>query len=145
MTKREIILKIEELLADAGCGVLATVSDEGSPRIRWMTPTIIQEDANLIYAVSSMEFKKARDLERNANASWMFQKKDLREVVNITGKINMIDNPSLKSRIIEKIGNKLHVFWKINEDPSNFIVLETVISEAVYFDPVKNITEKVVF
>jgi pyridoxamine 5'-phosphate oxidase len=145
MTKKEIMLKIDELLDNSNCAILSTVSSDKKPHLRWMCPTIFPDMEQMIYAVSSADFHKVEDLKKNSSASWMFQTKELNEIINVSGKINILDNPSMKSMIIEKIGNRLHAFWKLKKDSSDFIVLETVIENAVYFNPMKGEKEVVKF
>jgi len=145
MTKKEIMLKIDELLDNSNCGVLSTVSSDKKPHLRWMCPTIFPDMEQTIYAVTSPNFHKIEDLKKNPSASWMFQTKELNEIINVSGKINIIDNPSLKSMIIEKIGSKLHTFWKLKKDSSDYIVLETVIENAVYFNTMEGEKEIVKF
>ncbi len=145
MTKEKIMMKIDELLDNSKCAVLSTVSSDGKPRLRWMCPTIFPDMGQMIYAVSSADFHKIEDLKINPSASWMFQTKELNEIINVSGKIYIIDNPSMKSMIIEKIGNRLHAFWKLKKDSSDFIALETVIEDAVYFNPMKGEKEIIKF
>ncbi|MBN1397582.1 MAG: pyridoxamine 5'-phosphate oxidase family protein [Bacteroidetes bacterium] len=145
MTKKEIILKIDELLDNSNCAILSTVSSDIKPCLRWMYPTIFPDMEQAIYAITSADFLKVEDLKKNPSASWMFQTKELNEIINVSGKINIIDNPSLKSMIIEKIGSKLHAFWKLKKESSDYIALETIIEYAVYFNPMEGEKEIVKF
>jgi pyridoxamine 5'-phosphate oxidase len=145
MDKAAMMDKIEQLLDDSKCAVLATIAEENIPRLRWMTPTVLQEEKHTLYAVTSSGFKKVKHLIHNENVCWMVQNKALTEVVTLSGKINIIDNPSLKTKIIEKIGNRLNIFWSLNRDSTDFIILETVIKEATYFQPLKSLKETVQF
>jgi general stress protein 26 len=145
MDKAEMMSKIEQLLDVSKCAVLATISEDNKPRLRWMTPTILQGEKHTLYAVTSSGFQKVKHMIHNENVSWMIQNKELNEIVTLYGKMNIIDNPSLKTRIMEKIGHRLHVFWSLNQDSIEFIVLETVIEEAVYFRPLKSLKETVKF
>ncbi len=145
MEQAEIMSKIEQLLDDSKCAVLATISEDNKPHLRWMTPTVLQGERHTLYAVTSSGFRKVKHMIHNENVSWMIQNKALNEVVTLYGKMNIIDNPSLKTKIIEKIGNRLHVFWSLNQNSIEFIVLETVIEEAVYFRPLRSLKETVKF
>jgi hypothetical protein len=42
--------------------------------------------------------------------------------------------PRLISEIMEQLGTRLTTFWKVNTDPSEVIVLETVLKTAVVFN-----------
>jgi hypothetical protein len=50
--------------------------------------------------------------------------------------VNVVDNPSLKSEVLESIGKRLEVFWRVNRK-TEFLVLETVITEATFFRPLE--------
>ena len=144
MTKRELVSKINDLIEDARCAVLASITSENKPRIRWMTPTFLPGEDHMMYTITNPESNKIHDMKNNENVSWMFQMKDLSEIVNVQGKMNIIDNPSLKAEIIELIGGRIHVIWRLNPE-ADFIVLETVIEEGIYFNPMKSVCETVKF
>jgi general stress protein 26 len=145
MTKSELTDKLESILRDAKTGILATVDADGNPRMRWMTPHLMDGHANMLYSITSPLFTKIDDLNKSPYVQWMIQTRDLREVITLRGRISIIDNPSFKAQMIEKIGSKLTVFWKLNKETTDWVVLETVINEAVYFSPMKGIKETVEF
>ncbi|MBN1306456.1 MAG: pyridoxamine 5'-phosphate oxidase family protein [Chitinispirillaceae bacterium] len=145
MTEHQIVEAMEQILSQVKTGVLATVNKEGYPEARWMTPVFLQEEPRCIYAVTSIHFNKIHDVAANPNASWMIQTRELNKIVNARGKINIIDNPELKSRVFETLSRRPTVLWKIASDPSDLIVLETVIEQAVYFQPTAGTKETVDF
>jgi pyridoxamine 5'-phosphate oxidase len=145
MDQHEIMYKVEQLLEDSKTGVLATIATDGKPRMRWMTPTILKGRPGVLFAVTSPDFTKIVQLESHPDVEWMIQTRSLNQVVNLRGKINVIDNPSLKSEVMEHLARKLTVFWKVNTEKTDFIVLETVLSEATYFQPMKGTKEHVRF
>ena len=145
MTKKELIERVLFTLEDSKTGVLATTDADGHPRMRWMTPLIIPLCPNALYAVTSPNFAKTLQLEKHPDVEWMLQTRSLSEVIYLRGKINMIDNPSLKAEIIEVIGKRLHNFWKIENKKTDFIILETIIDEGIYFLPMKGKKEIVSF
>jgi pyridoxamine 5'-phosphate oxidase len=84
-------------------------------------------------------------LDANNQVEWMLQTRALDQIINIRGGINVLDNPSLKAQVMEVIGKKLTVFWKVNKDKTDFVILETVIDEACWSAPVKGLKEVVTF
>jgi hypothetical protein len=48
--------------------------------------------------------------------------------------INVLDVTTLKTEIVEALGQRLFTFWRVNPQ-SDFIVLETVVEQATYFTP----------
>lgn len=136
MDKRAIMTIVERVLESAKVGILATVDEGGAPHMRWMTPSMVRGREGFLYAVTSPKFHKTVDIAANPNVEWMLQSRQLDEVVTIRGKMQMIDSPSTKSDVQEAIGGNLGVFWKLNEDASDLVVLETVIEEIMYFKPI---------
>jgi len=143
MNQNELMEKVEQHLDDAKTGILATVDEQGRPHVRWMTPRTLKGRVNAIYTVTPASSSKAFQLGRNAHAEWMIQSKSLNEIVNLKGKINIVENPSLKTEFLENLGNQLFVFWKVNADVDDFVVLETVLEEGAYYQPMKGKKETV--
>lgn len=135
MDMQELMASLERILNAAKSAVLATVDAEGRPQMRWMTPTVLHGREGVLYAVTSPRFAKVAQLDAAPQVQWMVQTPSLDEVVTLTGRINIVDNPSLKAEITEVIGRRLSVFWRVNTEPTEFVVLETVIEEATLFFP----------
>lgn len=145
MNRQEMIQTIESVLEESKAGVLATVDGEGNPHLRWMTPLLLAQWPGSLFAVTSPEFPKVLQLGANSRVEWMIQTRSLSQVINIRGGINILDNPSLKAQVMESIGRKLTVFWKINDAGTDFVILETVIDVASWYVPMKGIREIVDF
>jgi general stress protein 26 len=109
-----------------------------------MTPALLKGRKGAVYSVTSPRFAKAREAEENEKVQWMFQTKTLDEIMNLEGMIRVLDNPSIKSEVLETIGGNLRVFWKINEAESDLVVLETVIHAMTYFKPMTGERSRVV-
>ncbi|HZJ82544.1 MAG TPA: pyridoxamine 5'-phosphate oxidase family protein [Clostridia bacterium] len=145
MEKHECLNKVEDIIEDAQTAILATVDEEGRPRMRWMTPTTLKGRQGCIYTVAAKGSNKLMDLQQNEKVQWMIQSKDLDRIINIKGFINVIDNPSMRTEIMEAIGKRLNVFWKVNLKDTEFVVLETILEEAVYSEPMKGKVETICF
>jgi pyridoxamine 5'-phosphate oxidase len=145
MNIREMMVKIEEILADAKAGVLATVDADGRPHARWMTPLVLSQWPQSLFAVTSPHFPKVLQLDANSQVEWLLQTRSLDQVVNIRGEMAVLDNPSVKAQVMEAIGRRLTVFWKVNSANTDFVILETVIDEACWFAPMKGVREVVDF
>ena len=137
MTIQEMMTKIRQLLEDSKAGVLATVAEDGYPHMRWMTPVVLDEWPDALFAVTSPSSVKAAQLDKDTKVEWLLQGRTLQEVVTVKGRVNLIDNPSVKATLMEKVGQRLAVFWKINPNTDS-VVLETVIEEASLFIPMRN-------
>jgi len=137
MDANAILDVMEQVIDDSHTGVLVTVDQEGNPSSRWMTPTVIRGRTGFLYTVTVPAFRKAGHIERNALVEWMLQTRSLSKIVNVRGRAQIIDNPALKSDVLESIGGHMAVFWKINSDSADFVVIETQIEHLDYFEPTK--------
>lgn len=145
MNQHEILYKVEQILEDSKTGVLATIDQDGNPRMRWMTPAILKGRPDVLFAITSPDFEKVAQLDAHVNVEWMIQTRALDQVVNLRGRINVLDNPAIRSEVMEHLAKKLTVFWKVNPQNTDFIVLETIIEEATFFRPMKGYKETVRF
>ncbi len=137
MTKIEILGALDAIINDAQVGILATTDPDGRPAMRWMTPTQVRGRRGHLYAVTSPGFRKIRHIEAHPGVEWMFQTRDLNRIVTVKGAASIVDNPQLKSEVLESIGPRLEVFWRVN-DKTDFVVLETVIEQVSVFDTMKH-------
>ena len=144
MNQHEMMGKIERLVDDAKVAVLATVDSDGRPHVRWMTPAVIPGRPGAVFAVTAPDFAKVHQLEANPNVEWLFQSRALDEVVNLRGRINVVDNPSLRSEVLEAVGHRLAIFWRACQG-EDCVVLETVAEEAVYQRTAMHVREVVAF
>ncbi len=142
MTKTDILGAVDAIIEEAQVGVLATVDSDGRPAMRWMTPTTVRGRPGYLYALTSPQFRKMRHLEERDSVEWMFQTPELNRIVTIRGRATVIDNPQLKSEVLESIGRRLEVFWRVN-DKMEFIVLETAIDQVSVFQPMKQMRDSV--
>lgn len=135
MEIKEMFESLERILEKSKIGVLSTIRANGQPSLRWMTPTLLRGQTGFIYAVSSSEFAWTQTLGENPQVEWMIQTAPLQEIMYVSGRIQVIDNPALKADVQEAIGGYLKTFWKNIPDESSLIVLETVIEGMTYFRP----------
>ena len=145
MDMKELMIDIRQLLEDARTAVLATVGHDGKPHLRWMTPAVLPLRPGALYTVSAPNAGKITDLQENPCVEWMIQNRSLTRVINVRGRVNILDNPSLKSEVLEILGQRLFMFWKTHSDPAAFVVLETVVEEAWIYSPMRDRIEYVRF
>ncbi|MFP4300411.1 MAG: pyridoxamine 5'-phosphate oxidase family protein [Spirochaetaceae bacterium] len=128
---------LERILEKSHVAVLSTVDGDGRPRSRWMTPAVVRGRRGFLYTVSAPHFEKIEQIQKNSSVSWLLQTRALDEVLEVVGKARIIDNPALKSEVLEAIGGHLTTFWRVNPDETELIVIETVIDELTYLEPMK--------
>ncbi len=145
MNSHEIMYKVEQILEETHAGVLATIDKQGNPRVRWMTPSVVRGRPGFLFAVTSPGSEKVVQSHVHADVQWMIQTRTLDQIVTLKGTIAVLENPSIRSEVMEHLAKQLTVFWRVNPDKTDFIVLETHIEQAIYFRPMKNYTETVRF
>jgi pyridoxamine 5'-phosphate oxidase len=145
MTKRDIMVEIGKILDDAKTALLATVDRDGRPSVRWLTPAVLRGRMGALYNVTAPNSSKIEHVRSNPNVQWLIQTRALDRIITIDGKMNIVENPSIRTEVLEAVGNRLRVFWKIHEMEWELCVLETIIERAVYHVPMKGKRETVVF
>jgi general stress protein 26 len=144
MDTTEMLYHLESLVDESQVGILATTDADGRSAMRWMTLALLRGRPASLFAVTSPLFRKVAQIEANPEVEWMIQTKDLNRIINLKGRVTAVDNPSLKAEVLEGIGKRLEVFWRVNEK-ADFLVLETAIKEATYFRPLARKKERVTF
>jgi pyridoxamine 5'-phosphate oxidase len=137
MNAERILGRLQEILYAHGAGILATVGEDGKPHVRWLTSYIFPNRPHLIYALTVPSFPKIGQLRSNPHVEWMFQSPTLDEVITVRGRINIVDNPSLRSEILEAVGGRMRALWKLADDVRDLSVLETVVDEATRYLPLE--------
>ena len=135
MNTRAMLDAMERVLDISRIAILATADAAGRPHVRWMTPTVVRGRDGYLYAVTSPDFHKAAEAEGNPAVEWLVQTKSLDEILTVRGNMTVVDDPTAKAEVLEAIGGNLGVFWKMNPDETNLVVLETVIDEIVRLKP----------
>jgi pyridoxamine 5'-phosphate oxidase len=143
MTRQKLFTELESILEEAKTAVLASRDDKGYPHMRWMTPAILRGRQDALYALTSSAFAKVTQVSENPEVEWMFQNLSLTRVINLRGKVNVIDNPSIRSLVLENVLPRLRAFWKAQPDERDLIVLETVLEEAIYYLPMDGTKETI--
>lgn len=145
MDKNEVLGEIAKIIDEVNTAVLGTVDQEGKPDLRWMTPVMLRGRANALFTVTFPQAKKVRHILRNNQVQWLFQTKALDTVVTVEGRVNLLENPSIRNEVLEAVGPRLHAFWKVTPDERDLMVMETVIERAVYYKPMKGLKVPVEF
>jgi len=145
MDQHQMLTKIESLVEQSKVGLLATTDPQGKPRVRWMTPAIIPNRGPSIYAFSAANAMKIRDIEHQSEVKWLVQTHDLTQVVSARGDTYILDNPALKTEILEILIPHTTRLWTIDLSSTECVILETVIREATYYRPQENFEETVTF
>ena len=144
MELKALLDVVDRILDNAHTAVMSTIDGDGRPYSRWMTPTTLRGQVGALYSVSAPGARKTEHIRENDRVSWLIQSKSLDEIVEVHGRATIIDNPTLKSDVLEAIGPHLTTFWKINADEADLVVIETAVERVDYFKPVKGEHESAV-
>lgn len=146
MKPKELVSKIDEILDNSKTGVLATTDKKKQVHTRWMTPAVLTHGGGArVFCFSIPGAAKIEHIGANSKVEWLIQTKDLREIVNIEGEARVVDNPSLKSELMEILGPRLAMFYKVNAGSEDWVTIETRIQRATYFRPISGVKETVEF
>jgi general stress protein 26 len=145
MTPSELMHQLGDLIEESETGLLSTVDSTGKPHARWMTPTVLGDRRNVVFAVTCPRSSKIAQIQSNPNVAWTFHSKKLNRVVSVSGVMNILDNPSLKNEVIESLGPRLETFWKIDCAGTDLVVLETVVEEGTMLQPSSGARETIKF
>lgn len=131
---------MERLLDTSHAAVLSTVDAQNAPHCRWMIPAVVRGRKGVLYAVTAPHFSKTDQLAAHENVAWLIQSKALDEIVEVRGRAQLVDNPALKSDVLEALGRNLSTFWRVNPDETELVVIETIIDHISYFRPMQGET-----
>lgn len=145
MDARQLLRKTATLIEDARAGLLVTVDEDGRPQARWMTPTLLRGRPDALFAVTSPWSAKVAQMRANPEVEWLIQSPALTEIVTLRGAASLVDNPAIKREILDAIGQRLTVFWKVNPERTDLVVIETVVHGGTYLRPMQGVRETVRF
>ena len=113
---REIIEAVD------GLHVLATVDEEGRPRMRWMGALL--EDSHkpwTFYLVCGVDSNKMHEIAQNPNAQLLFSQMDPWKVASLSGTAEAVDTPELRQLLWDSIPAMANYFSGV-EDPGMGII-----------------------
>ncbi len=145
MDQASAISALERIVDGNGTAVLANIDQEGLPRTRWMTPCVLRDQQGSLFALTSADFDKRAQIGANGHVEWLVTGANREEIVRVRGNALVVDNPRLKAEIVEALGARLAMFWRVSPDPDRLVVLETVITEISYYRPASGEKSRVAF
>ena len=138
MNAEELLARLERLLGTAKVGMFTTVDAMGFPHNRWMTPALVRGRGGYIYAVTAPDSNKAEHIRSHSQVAWTVQSTVLDEVFTTYGTASLIQDPHTTAEVLEAIGPNLAIFWRVNPNSRNLVVVETAIKEISCFFPMRN-------
>lgn len=116
-------------------GVLATVDENGSPSMRWMS-TLACEEFPVFHTLTAANARKVEEITLNPKVNWMFFNRDLSLVVSIKGKARIIHDPATLKKIWREVVDKTHTYF-LNEysHRPGFVAIETTAESVECISP----------
>ncbi|MBD3344613.1 MAG: pyridoxamine 5'-phosphate oxidase family protein [Chitinivibrionales bacterium] len=145
MNSREIWKELEIIIDQAKTAVLATADKKGRPHMRWVTPAIVDNRFGSIFMITSPGFAKVNHILAMPEVEWLFQTTNLDTIISINGTMKINRNASLNSEIREIVSTRLGTFWKLNKDPHDTVVLETMVTNSMLFKPLQGTKDIITF
>ena len=135
MSTRQLTELVDTIIDDAKAAVLATVDEEGLPRLRWITPGTMADRPGYIYMVTARDFAKVAQARKNPAASMLLQTRQLDKVLNLQGSLAVLENPVVRSATLERVSSRLNAFWKTGPGDRELVVVEFGITMAILYIP----------
>ena len=106
-------------------GILSTVAQDGSPRIRWMS-SLSFEDFPVFYSLTDPGSRKVGEIQKNPAVGWMFFNEDRSLILNITGRASIVTGNARLKQIWKTIADTSHAYFlgRYSAKPG-FVVIET--------------------
>ena len=98
MERDEIIAAAQELIRNNKVFVLATVGEDGGPRMRWMGDLVLDEPLTITMACGAKS-RKMDQVRANPAAQLMFQTADYATVVTLFGTCEILTDAATKQRV----------------------------------------------
>ncbi|RPI62254.1 MAG: hypothetical protein EHM48_04370 [Planctomycetaceae bacterium] len=103
MNREEILARAKSLtVAITQPFVMATVSPDGKPDVRWMGAKVLEEPFT-VYMVTFRQSQKVKDIQANANTRLLLFKADFSEQVALVGTAELDDSAEKKNEVWQKI------------------------------------------
>ena len=126
----EHVVRVARQLADGRRpGLLATVDSVGTPQMRWMQTLSLQHFPHL-YALCSPTSRKVAQIRAHPRVSWIFTSESGNMVVNLSGRANIIIDPSEVNRVWRLIEHKESAYFlDLKASAAGIAVIDTLVDE----------------
>jgi general stress protein 26 len=139
MDKSEVLRRVKSVISETRYSVMSTVDSDNRPQSRWMSSTLVSGDLGRLYCLAHPSSDKVKQLKKNNRAQWMFHRVNFNEVVWLDGVMNVLNSPSVKQQVFEKVADRALVYFKkFGKDP-DFVVLELAVESVRYQQPTDDV------
>jgi len=108
-------------------GILATVTQNGKPAVRWMS-TFSFDEFPIFHTLTAPDSRKVKEIAQHPDVNWMFFNHDRSMILNLIGKAHVITDTVELKRIWTKVKDKSLTYFldKYGKAPG-FVAIETKI------------------
>ncbi len=98
MKHEEIIAAAREVIEANHTFVMATVGEDGAPRLRWMGDLVLEEPLTITMAARAAS-RKMDQIRRNPQGQLLFNNAEYERVVTLSGEYEIIEDRETRQRI----------------------------------------------
>lgn len=139
MDKSEVLRRVKGIVNDTRYSVMSTVDADNRPQSRWMSSTLLSGDLRRLYCLAHPSSDKIKQIDANDRVQWMFHRVNFTEVAWLSGRMRVLDSPSVKQQVFEKVADRALVYFKKFGENPDFVVLELAVEEVRYQVPTENV------
>lgn len=137
MDESTCIQKAISVVTDTFAGILTTIDPEGNPHPRVVSSKLPVEGIRFIYSLSHPQSRKLDHIRANPRVSWLYSTVNFKEVITLTGRAKIIDDPLFANRVWGQMKPSagLEAFYRVYQENPTFVVIETEVETIEYLTP----------
>jgi len=110
MNKDEIVERARKLVADRHeAFIMATVSPDGKPHVRWMGAAVVEEPMTL-HLITGRNSRKVEDIAANPNVELLLSRADFSEILTVAGEAGLAEDDQTKKKVFGAVPGAAEYF-----------------------------------
>ena len=131
----ELENRVRKILLETPYAILATVGDDSSPHVRWMSPIFAGGSLKVFHTLAAPQSRKIAQIQANGKVSWVFSSPQFEEVVTLHGTALVADDPLLRAEVWEAMPDKQRAYILRNDENLEFVIIRTEVETVEYLRP----------
>lgn len=148
LTYDQVCQASERLIRARVVGAMSTVDAGGAPHTRWMAGVPIGEGLGRLMSITARGSRKLDHLANNSNVCWLFSDAHDDEVVTLTGRVTILEDPALAEPAWQQLERAARQYsMNLLSEPENlwFVALGTQVHTVEYMHPSQGLTHPVIY
>jgi len=126
---------VSRVLLETPFAILCTVSEDGKPFARWMSPIFATGNLKEVHTLAAPSSRKVAHIKKNPSVSWVFNTPSFDEVIILRGKAVLEQDAFVRAQIWEAMPDKQRTFILENDENLTFQVIRTFVETVEYLKP----------